>query len=93
MIWSIRRIFIKSGCGRQRYNVLGALDSHSKEVITVRSTDNINAESVCELIDSIRYAHPEQPLSLVMDNARYQRCRRVVDHAAAHGVELFFLPA
>lgn len=93
MIWCFGRIFVKSGCGRQRYSVLGALDSHSKEVITVRSTGNINAESVCELIDSIRLHHPEQALSLVMDNARYQRCKRVTEHASAHDVELLFLPA
>lgn len=93
MIWCFGRIFVKSGSGRQRYNVLGALDSHSKEVITVRSTGNINAESVCQLIDSIRDAHPGQNLTLVMDNARYQRCKRVTEHAAAHAVELLFLPA
>lgn len=93
MIWCFARIFIKSGCGRQRYNVLGALDSHSKEVITVRSTENINAESVCELIDSIRHNHPGQILTLVMDNARYQRCQKVMEHASACRVELLFLPA
>lgn len=93
MIWCFGRIFIKSGCGRQRYNVLGALDSHSKEVITVRSTGNINAESVCELLDSIRLAHPDQLLTLVMDNARYQRCKLVTEYAAVHHIELLFLPA
>jgi transposase len=93
MIWSFSRIFVKSGCGRQRYSVLGALDSHSKEVITVRSTGNINSESVCELIDSIRLGHPNQALTLVMDNARYQRCKRVTEHAAVQDVELLFLPS
>jgi transposase len=93
MIWCFGRIFVKSGCGRQRYSVLGALDSHSKEVITVRTTENVNAETVCELIDSIRLSHPDEALTLVMDNARYQRCKRVTGHAAAHDVELLFLPA
>ena len=93
MLWSLKRVFIKSGAGRQRYNVLGALDSHHKEVITVRSTDNVNAETVCDLIDSIRHTHPDEAVSLVMDNARYQRCKLVVEHAARHQVELLFLPA
>jgi transposase len=73
--------------------MLGTPDSHSKEVITVRSAGNINAESVCELIDSIRLGHPGQALCLVMDNARYQRCKRVTEHASAHDVERLFLPA
>lgn len=93
MLWCFSRVFIKSGCGRQRYNVLGALDSHTKEVITVRTTDNINAGSVCQLIDSIRQRHPDQAVTLVMDNARYQRCKKVFEHAAAQDIELLFLPA
>ena len=28
-----------------------------------------------------------------MDNARYQRCKRVADHAAIQDVELLFLPS
>lgn len=93
MIWCFKRIFVRSGCGRQRYNVLGALDSHSKEVLTVRTTENINSQSVCELIDSIRAANQGREVTLVMDNARYQRCHKVTGHAAAQGVEILFLPA
>jgi len=83
MVWCFSRLFIKSGAGRQRYNVLGALDSHTKEVITVRSTENINAFSVCDLIDNIRCMNPDKPITLVMDNARYQRCEKVTKHAAS----------
>ena len=92
MIWCFNRIFIKSGCGRQRYNVLGALDSHSKEVITVRSKDNINSFSVCDLIDKIKAANEGCDVTLVMDNARYQRCHKVTEHAANQGIEILFLP-
>lgn len=92
MIWCFSRIFVKSGCGRQRYNVLGALDSHSKEVLTVRTTENINSHSVCELIDTIRASNPGREVTLVMDNARYQRCRKVTEHATWRNVEILFLP-
>lgn len=92
MIWCFSRIFIKSSSGRQRYNVLGALDSHSKEVLTVRSKENINAHSVCDLIDRIRDHNDEKNITLVMDNARYQRCQKVTQHASSKGVELLFLP-
>ena len=92
MIWCFKRIFIKSGCGRQRYNVLGALDSHSKEVITVRSTENINSYSVCDLIDEVKSKNTKTPITLVMDNARYQRCKKVTEYAELKGVEILFLP-
>lgn len=72
--------------------MLGALDSHSKEVITVRTTENINSHSVCDLIDSIRAANQGRSVTLVMDNARYQRCHKVTGHSAAQDVEILFLP-
>ena len=31
-------------------------------------------------------------ITLVMDNARYQRCKLVMDFAKIHGIELLFLP-
>ena len=93
MLWCLQRVFIKSGAGRKRYNVLGALDSHSKEVLTVRSKENINSDTVCELIDTVRQCHPNQPVTLVMDNARYQRCYKVMDYATEQKIELLFLPA
>ena len=31
-------------------------------------------------------------LTLVMDNARYQRCAAVIEYAREHGIELLFLP-
>jgi transposase len=93
MVWCFTRLFVKGASGRQRYNVLGAVDSHSKELISIRTSDYINAIIVTELIDLIREKHPTAEITLVMDNARYQRCKLVIDHAAAKEVELLFLPS
>ena len=93
MIWSFSRLFIKGASGRQRYNILGAVDSHSKEVITVRTTDNINALTICQLLEMLGRKHTEVPVTIVLDNARYQRCQCVRTRAAELGLELLFLPA
>lgn len=93
MIWSFSRLFIKGASGRQRYSVLGAVDSHSKEVITVRTTDNINALTICQLLGMLSRKHPDIPVTIVLDNARYQHCELVQTRAAELGVELLFLPA
>ena len=92
MIWSFSRLFIKGASDRQRYNIPGAVDSHSKEVITVRTTDNINALTICQLLEMLGRKHPEIPVTIVLDNARYQRCQCVRTRAAELGVELLFLP-
>lgn len=93
MLWCFTRMFIKSAAGRQRYSVLGAIDSHSQEIISVRTAGNISAPTVVELLDAIHARHPGQAITLILDNARYQHCRLVMEHAAAKDIELLFLPA
>jgi transposase len=93
MMWCFARPFIRTSSGRQRYSVLGAVDSHSKEIISLRTEGNINAGSVCELLALVRTRHPDIAITLIMDNARYQRCAPVSAKAAELGIELLFLPA
>lgn len=93
MIWCFARVLIKTPPGRQRYNVLGAIESQNQELISIRTTENINSHSVVALLDKIRQKHPDGEVSLVMDNASYQRCYFVRDHAKAIGIELLFLPS
>ena len=93
MIWSFSRRLVKGASGRQRYSVLGAVDSHSKEILTVRTTDSVNATTVCQLLEVLRTRHPHIALTIVLDNARYQHCAAVEARAAELGVELLFLPS
>lgn len=92
MIWCFTRVFIKTSPGRQRYNVLGAIDSHHQELISIRTTENINSSSVVSLFEKIREKYPENEITLVMDNAGYQRCHFVTDKAMEQGIDLLFLP-
>ena len=93
MIWSFSRLLVKGASGRHRYSVLGAVDSHSKEIVTVRTADSINASIVCKLLEALRTKHPQIALTIVLDNARYQHCEAVETRAGELGVELLFLPA
>jgi transposase len=93
LIWCFARPHLKTAPGRQRYNVLGAIDSHSKELISIRTTGYINGEVVCLLLAALRARHPSEAVTLVLDNARYQRRALVMDQANELGIELLFLPA
>ncbi len=53
----------------------------------------INAESVCELLRKIALLNIEVPVTLVLDNARYQKCKIVAELALQLNIELLFLPA
>jgi len=92
-LWCFVRLFVSSSAGRKRFNVLGALNAVTLEVLTVVNESYINSATVCQLLTQIAQGYREQPITLVLDNARYQRCLLVQRHAAAWGIELLFLPA
>ncbi len=91
-LWCATRLLVRSGSGRQRYNVLGALNAVSHELIRVANDGYITAGTVCELLQKIAAAHIGAPITLVLDNARYQHCQLVEQLAASRHIELLFLP-
>jgi transposase len=91
-IWTQVRRYVQTASGRERYNVLGALDFVSKKVETITNSTYITATEVIALLDKLAMTYAGTPISVVLDNARYQRCKAVMEHALAIGVELVFLP-
>ena len=69
-LWCFERLFVKSGPGRQRFNVLGALNAVTHELITVTNDSYINSQSVCELLRKIANLGLSIPITVVLDNAR-----------------------
>lgn len=92
-LWSLTRIFIKAPAGRKRFNVLGALDAVTHELITITNDTYINALCVCELLKKIAEQYPGMLITIVSDNAKYQKCKIVWDLAASLNIELLYLPA
>jgi len=93
ILWSFTRLFIQAPAGRKRVNVLGALDVITHELITVTNDSSINALSVCELLRKLRTRFPDIPITLILDNARYQKCRIVGEFAAELNLDVLYLPA
>jgi transposase len=92
-VWCVVRLFVRAASGRQRYNVLGALDAVTHRLLRVTNSAYINAESVCDLLRAVAAAGVGLPITLVLDNARYQKCALVRELAASLGVELLYLPS
>jgi transposase len=93
IVWCFARLFIKAPSGRQRFNVLGALNAITKELTTVCNDSYITAQQVCQLLDKLAAQHVGVPITIVLDNARYQRCAMVQAHADRLGIDLLFLPS
>lgn len=92
-LWCLVRLFVPGPSGRKRYNVLAALDAITHRVIRVSNHAYINAESVCALLREVAAARPPGPITLVLDNARYQKCALVETLAASLGIEMLYLPS
>ena len=94
-LWSFARIFVRAASGRQRFNVLGAWNAVTRELIAVTNTTVVNTETMCELLRKIAAVGLTGPITLVLDNARYQHNAvvqgvggAVGDHAAVPAVVL-----
>lgn len=91
MVWAQARTFLRTSHGRNRINVLGAVNAISKEVTTLINTTSVTATTIMEFLAllSEKYA---RPIFLVLDNAKYQHCEAVKERAKELGVTLLFLP-
>ena len=87
-VWCFERIFVKTGAGRQRFNVLAAMNAITHELILVTNDTYINAESVCQLLRKLAGLGLSLQITLVLDNARYQKCAVVTELAKLLEIEL-----
>jgi transposase len=92
-LWSVTRIFIRAASGRQRFNVLGAWNAVTHQLIAVTNTTVVNTATMCELLGKIAALGLTGPITLVLDNARYQRNAVVQALASQLGITLLFLPS
>ncbi len=62
------------------------------ELISVTNDTYITSKEVCELLHKLAALPLGVPITLFLDNARYQKCRLVITTAARLQIELCFLP-
>jgi transposase len=91
-LWCVTRVFVRTPSGRQRFNVLGALDAITKKLEMVTNDSYITSIQVCELLKKITES-TALPITIVLDNARYQKCALVIELAKKLGIELLWLPS
>jgi transposase len=91
-LWSFVRLFVRAASGRQRFNVLGAWDAVAGQLTAVTNATVVNTETMCELLRKLASQGLSRPITLVLDNARYQRNAVVQALAASLGIELLYLP-
>jgi hypothetical protein len=46
-LWSFARLYVRAASGRQRFNVLGAWNAVTRQLIAVTNTTVVNTETMC----------------------------------------------
>ena len=73
---------------------MGAINAITHELVTVCNETYINALSVCELLRKMRdVVGIGEIITIVLDNAAYQKCAIVTELAKDLKIELLFLPS
>jgi len=92
-VYGFARRFIRTGSGRKRYNVLGALNFISKKLTTITNDSYITSSQVCELLKKLAVEYAGKPIYIILDNASYQKCNLVKNLAVEIGINLIFIPS
>ena len=91
-IYSKTRRFVRTFSGRQRYNVLGAINFVTKKVHTITNATSITATEICQMLKAVATEYPGKKIHIVLDNARYQNCELVTSLAKELGIDLVYIP-
>lgn len=81
-VWCREPLYLKTGAGRNRFNLLGCVDLFSLDIIQSHSMMYVDAEQTKMFLEKVRQESGDTPVSIVLDNARYQHCQAVKDKAA-----------
>jgi len=71
---------------------LGAINAITREIVTVTNDDYINSQTVIALFTKLAAKFSDLPITVVLDNARYQQCNAVTTAAQSLKIDLLFLP-
>ena len=91
-IYGDARRMVKTWSGRKRYNVLGVMDYATKSMLTISNDEYITATQVCSALKKISEKYVDKNIHIILDNARYQKCKAVHAVAKEFDIHLEYLP-
>ena len=78
--------------GRERVNLNAALNAHCPTQVHLDETDCVNAQSTQRLYEKLLAAHPQGPVHVICDNARYYQNKALTAWLADKRLVQVFLP-
>lgn len=89
--WCRERKCVPSAYGRKRANLFGFMNAATYETINVMNDSYLNSDSG-DGLEKLRKKYPDEFIYVILDNAAYQRCRKVKQKAEQLNINLIFLP-
>ncbi len=84
--------FIPCNTGRAHLNINGAVSINGLDIIT-RQSDVVDKDAICELLKAIKQKNPTaSKIYVVLDNAAYNRSKKLKVLARKLGIRLKYLP-
>ena len=84
--------FLPTNAGRIHLNITGAINVKTLEVIT-RQSDVVNEDAICTILKAIRgNKEIENIIYIVMDNATYNKSKKVKELAKDLNIQLKYVP-
>lgn len=74
-------------------SLLGAWNPVTRTLVSFTNTPVVNTDTLCELLRQIATQGLTGPITMVLDNARYQRNAVAIGLAEQLGITLMFLPS
>ena len=96
-LWCLVRQWLPSPAGRRRWNVLGAVNAVTRELRWVSTPGKFTGDWVVLRLKKLAHSREGPPVAgprvtVVLDNARYQKTWLVRLAAAWYDMELLYLP-
>lgn len=72
---------------------MGAYDVVTQETITVTNTTYITAQEIVEMLKLLREKNQDKEVVIILDNARYQKCKLVKKACEDYNITIEYLPS
>lgn len=91
--WKEGTLKIQSNTGRRRINIMWWVDAIKHNFTWIAIEEKCNKETTIQTFEKIRNFYDDyKKIVIILDNAKYQHCYKVVEFAELIWIELMFLP-
>ena len=91
-LWCFAKPYIRALPLRGRINIIGACSPYGEDIICDITQGSVDANAIAFYLFKVRNTIKHGKITLVLDNAKYQKTAYVLKTAKDLGIELLYLP-